>query len=248
MRPDEDFAQRAFHEHLVGLGLGSISWTPGTEPPDRYLTIGDQRFAVEITQIMEVVDLGSHAMPDHGVAQALARFGQDLEKEARKRGILHGSYAIYLEPIPHFKTRQAELTEKAFEYLSRTSGDESAVAALIGAYENGATIHIEKFSSSGEHLHYMTGGAGAKWGGQILHDLSTLIPSALADKTEKLKTLTIPKVVLLIDAYVYGKGAEWQAVVNGIARHPFHTIARVYDQHRCQILFSQDQRWYAAAA
>ncbi len=248
MRPDEEFAQRAFAEFLSRTGSEEVSWAPGDEPPDRYVTVDARRFAVEITQIMELVPLGTHSMPDHGVNEFLRRFAVSLEDEAKERGVLKGTYAVYLEPIPNFAAHREVLSEQVFHYLEATARDDSAQAATIGAFENHAMIHIEKFSSEGQHLHYMTGGADAKWPGQILHDLSTLIPSAVSLKAQRLSKFALPKILLLVDSYLYGKSEEWQAVINAIPQHPFHTIARVHNEHRCQILFSSDRRWYEAAA
>jgi hypothetical protein len=54
---------------------------------------------------------------------------------------------------------------------------------------------------------------------------------------------------LLIDAYHYAPGHTWHAVVAGqvALRDRFHTIARIHGDHECQILWSVERTWEAAA-
>ena len=158
MRADEEFAQRAFAEFLDRTGAGEVAWAAGDEPPDRYLTIDGGRFAVEITQIMELVPLGTHSMPDHGVNEALRRFAVSLANEAEQRGVLKGTYVIYLEPIPNFATHREALSDRVFHYLESTAARDSADAAVIGAFERKA-ISRAQLTKSG--FVYMISNIGA---------------------------------------------------------------------------------------
>jgi hypothetical protein len=95
----------------------------------------------------------------------------------------------------------------------------------------------------------LIGGAGPKWGGQIVQEASSLITDALVHKAERLKAVSGHHVLLLIDAYHYAPGHTWHAVVAGqvALRDRFHTIARIHGDHECQILWSVERTWEAAA-
>jgi hypothetical protein len=56
-------------------------------------------------------------------------------------------------------------------------------------------------------------------------------------------------ILLLIDSYHYGPGQIWQASISGAAllRARFHTIARIHGNYECQILWSMQSSWQAAA-
>ncbi|HTR21593.1 MAG TPA: hypothetical protein VMH88_12130 [Gemmatimonadales bacterium] len=248
MRPDEQFAQRAFHTFLANLGHSVIDWTPGNEPPDLLLTVDDQPFAVEITRVMEVISLGETSMPDQGVNQALLRFAEEIEGEAKEKAALTGNYIFYLEPIPDMANHRSRLKELAFAFFRRTATVDSAKPEMLASFDNGATIHIEKASASGSKLIAITGSADAKWGGQVIRDVSTLIQSAVLRKADKLSSLQLAKILLLIDEYSYGTSEEWQAAANWLRPHPFHTIVRVHEGAQCQVLFTRAARWRIAAA
>ncbi|MGD0992904.1 MAG: hypothetical protein ABR998_10575 [Gemmatimonadales bacterium] len=247
MRLDEQFAVRAFDGFLDKVGSAPALWSPGDEPPDRYLTVHGEKFAVEITEVMESVHLGNGSMPDRGVNAALLRFASEVESEAIKQRILSGQYLMSLEPIPRMAVHRDRLLTAALEYIGETVRLDVAEDALLESFENGAMIHIKKVSPKGQAVLHMTGPADAKWGGQIMHDISTLVPAAIALKSAKLANISLPKILLLIDGYVYARAEEWEASVNWAGRHSFHTIARVHSERQCQVLFSRDARWSAAA-
>jgi hypothetical protein len=50
----EEFCRSRFDAYLQQRNVSErIEWQEGPEPPDYYLAVGDQRFAVEVTTISE---------------------------------------------------------------------------------------------------------------------------------------------------------------------------------------------------
>jgi hypothetical protein len=114
---------------------------------------------------------------------------------------------------------------------------------------DGPLVEIMKLLDTGAAICELIGGAGAKWGGQIVQETSGLIVGALSVKAERMKAVPGAHIILLIDAYHYGPGEIWEASVVGDALlcARFHTIARIHGNYECQILWSVDSSWKAAA-
>src|SRR5262245_40677912 len=99
-RIDEICARDAFAPHLQARGYPGAVWEPGSQPPDWYLTLTAECYAVEVTQVMETVAVGGLKLSERGLTGALNRAVADLEEEAKRAGILSGAYHIHVCPLP----------------------------------------------------------------------------------------------------------------------------------------------------
>lgn len=84
---DEEFARETFHEFLQGRGEAPL-WESGSEPPDYFLALGDQRYCVEVTQVMEEFQLGGGKQTSRAIQMFLLGVAKIIEDEARSRGTL----------------------------------------------------------------------------------------------------------------------------------------------------------------
>jgi len=247
MRHDEEFAKEAFSRFLARVGR-PFSWRGGTEPPDYFLETDGTTFAIEITQVVEAVDVGSHTMSYHGMSAALKRLTGRLEDQAKSRGLLHGKHAIALSPIPNLAALEASITEAVLRYLADTQARDATPWTTILSSTDGDAVAIRKLSAAGATIGEMIG-SGAKWGPDVVKEANSLIHAAILSKTERLKGLAGDIVLLLVDAYHHAPRDVWQVSVAWpfFLAAPFHTIARVHSEHECQILHSRYEPWLAAA-
>ena len=248
-RDDEEFARETFTRFLTRTGSLPPTWQDGTEPPDYFLSWHDARYAVEVTQVMESFDLGARPLSYQGMARALRSLTRRIQSRALAAGVLHGTYVLDLAPIPNLADQEPQLTEAVLRLLDSQPGPgrDTWTPVLMGA--DGPIVGIMKLLDTGASIGELIGGAGPKWGGQIVQETSGLILAALTAKTERMKAVPGAHIILLIDAYHYGPGEIWQATVAGApslcAR--FHTIARIHGNYECQILWSSESSWKAAA-
>jgi hypothetical protein len=249
MRDDEEFAKEAFGRFLSRAGGASAQWQDGPDPPDYFLTWGASRFAVEVTQVMEQLDLGAKPLPYRGMARALKSFTERLQAKAKEAGVLHGTYMLDLSPIPNLASHEAILTDQILRFLASppAPGHASWTPLLQGV--DGPIVQIMKLSDAGAVICEIVGGSGAKWGRQIVEESSGLILGALGVKADRLKEVPGAHILLLIDEYHYAPGEYWQAVVAaaGVLQSRFHTIARIHGEYECQVLHSIEPTWRAAA-
>src|SRR5215210_9100381 len=94
---DEEFAKETFHEFL--LERGEVPLWEEDEAPDYYLTTGAQRYAVEVTQLMETFQLGGRNQTPVSLSHSLKRVADSIESEARKRNILSGTYSLSAKAV-----------------------------------------------------------------------------------------------------------------------------------------------------
>lgn len=244
MRTDEEFARKAFHDHLAALSLAP-SWSPGAEPPDYFLTIGDSRFPVEVTLIMESVAAEQDVKSERGWQRSLERIVNRTEAEMVHRGVLRGVYAMHLEPVPNVHEVARHVLTKVEAYLRDTS---SVTIAPPLTLWNGTRNRHWKIEKVGDRAN-MIGGTfvlgGAKWQAESRLEVGSLIEVAAATKRRKTSLLS-DVVLLLVDAYHYAEAEDWQAASEIAALNGYHTVARVFGSHECQVLQTTEASWCKA--
>src|SRR5258708_602025 len=100
LRHDEEFAKETFSRFLRRQGEQNFFWLPGAEPPDYFMQVAEEKFGVEVTQVMESVELGKGKIPYQGVRQALKSFARELE-ERMKQGCLQGMFSTSVRYYPY---------------------------------------------------------------------------------------------------------------------------------------------------
>lgn len=235
-RIDEEFARKAFADHLAGLPL-EASWSDGTEPPDFFLTIiGDKTFPVEVTQIMESVAAGPDSLPERGWQIALERIVTRTEAEMVRRGALRGVYVMHLEPAPNALQLEREILDSVETYLRDTASATIAPPLTLWHEKKNRHWEIEKV---GDRENGMIGGSfvlgEAKWQAESRLEIQSLIE--IAAETKRRKTIRLSDVILLlVDAYHYAEAEDWQAASEAVGLNGYHTVARIFGPHECQIL------------
>src|SRR5918996_981525 len=123
-RKDEEFCREVFSRYLQReVGLNKFKWREvpqSAEPPDYVLEIVGQRFAVEITGLMDVEEVGGCSYTSEALNSALVRFCGRLEQDVKDAGILNGLHVLSLEPLAYLKARTPEIRQRALDYMRRT--------------------------------------------------------------------------------------------------------------------------------
>jgi hypothetical protein len=116
-RRDEEFAQEALTRFFAERFSIPSVWEPDSQPPDFWVYPMDRRFAVEVTQLMESVEVGAITLTQRGANAALRSAVRKLEALARAAGLLQGFYHIHVCPLPAFRAVFPELQTRLLAYL-----------------------------------------------------------------------------------------------------------------------------------
>jgi len=242
MRSDEEFAMEAFSRFLRDIGETKHTWIPGADPPDFLLQIGQRTLSVEVTRVMQSFDVGHGRMPYAGAAAAMRRLAESLETRARDAGILHGQYVLHLSPVPILSKNLPELLTAGLRYIDETQKVETAEGRALWEQFGGGEIQVKKLSSGTGAVLPTFGPPEPKWGPDIVREGANLIQERIVTKSAA-AVAGADSILLLLDEYLYAHDDVWEAATNGIPRHPFHTIARICHDRRCQLLFTTENEW-----
>ena len=242
-RKDEAFAQEALTRFFAERYPRPPIWEPGSEPPDFWVQMAGRRLAVEVTQVMESLEVGSITLTERGANAALRRAVQQLEALARDLGLLRGFYHIHVCPLPDFRTALPELQAQLFAYLEETARVQVGEQRELWRGQHGQRWTIQKLHERSADLAESISLGGAKWEGEVREELRALLSFRLAEKAVKSERFKEDVILLLIDAYHYGDAEEWLQAARTLDTSRFHTVARVYLEYQCQVLATIDPAW-----
>ena len=204
-KEEERFCTEAFELHLSKhCTVERIIWEGGDEPPDCYLLIGDQRYAVEITSLVASIPLEMKAgRPLPAVDALYDRFAKDLERQALNRGILNGAYSIFFaRSIVGLQELEREASEFALEFVRDTQCDElSNIRPFYSSASSRPLGWIIKHHRDYPRVccarHPIVASDTA-----LYHEALRILDDRVETKIRKLKKVLLPKVLLLLDATV----------------------------------------------
>lgn len=242
-RLDEEFAKESFSRIFPRLGISEqVVWERGTEPPDFFLTLGAELYAVEVTRIVGQIELNGRREPKRKSAAILQRFADELQDTAREQGILRGAYVLWLEPTDDFKEVAPKARLAFLDYVSRTKDLASAPGETV-LKKRGLHWSITKFHDNKTYLLATRSEGTGGLLSEVVKDFPGLLSIALETKAAKLAALSMPRILLLVDDYHYADEQLWCHEVLVPFHQTFHTIARVFQEYECQILWSTKSSW-----
>jgi len=247
-RPREEISKEEFHRIIQELfPESSIVWKDvpqSEEPPDWYLTIEKERYAVEATTIVDLLQFPSDKnVSVLGIVNSLNSFIKRIDESAREQGILLGTYSIILHPIPNFHLHRKKITNDLLNYIRDTKDVLSAPEYTID-YGKGKKISIKKGNFN---LDRVVGGTTmSKREGDIRIDLVRIVANTLAIKSDKLQGIPEPKILLLLDQYQYSFMVDWSSVIPLCPeRMNFCCIFYVRPNDNSIILWANSPKWKA---
>jgi hypothetical protein len=245
-RRHEEFSRNSLSIWLDSrIPTKSATWREvelSDEPPDWYLEIGPNRYAVEATSVVDYLWEFDPPLPSFSVSSSLASFVDRVEKEAKSKGPLNGAYLVSLAPIPNLRDHEEWLFDELMSYIDRTRDQASADEYELGKL-GFSTLFISKFESDREYVAEAVS-FGAKFEGQALDDLHNVLSSIFEKKSILLRNLREPVILLLLDAFHYSHIVDWLRVVSEMSVPSlFDAIFRTHAEESAQLLYSRSEYW-----
>lgn len=245
-RYDEELAKSAFAKFLnTRPEQYKITWETVPqefEPPDYYVNIEGMRYAVEVTAIIDQIEINGRAYSSLDISSSLRKFIDELEAMVKNKNMLRGGYAVGLSPLSNFPDRRGELLMKLLKYIERTQYMVKAEEEVIikSGYEYVGIQKIDdKESYVGEIISYTP-----KYKSESLDELSTSLNSTLEDKAKKLSKINVPIILLILDSFNYLRGKDWHNIIRQLnSTLAFHTICRISSKGETAVLKSSEKSW-----
>ncbi len=226
LKKQEEFCRDEFDRWLkASLSGHHVIWEDNdNDPPDFWLILDSQRYAVEITRIVDE--------EDRTVAAALWRIIAEAKGQAVKAGQLFGTYLVEFKgriDRGRGKLRNA-LKARVLDYVRRTAWLETDSGEII---EIGAKVlcKITKLHGRGASI-LPIGGPHDKGMGEseIRAELTELLKRSLGEKSRIPRETNYPTVLILYDLYWQIDQEVFLDCLNGLTEKTvFHTVYVVQD-------------------
>ena len=244
----EEFCKLKFDEFVRGrLSYSSICWesvAQEDEPPDYYLYLNGIKYAVEVTVLMEKIEIGGGVrLPRSSIVASLSRLVDDVETSARYDNSLHGAYVVkFSHPITNYKNVRGQLFNNLLAYIKATRDRGSAPEQVV--YKRGSQrCTITKMHNRETYVGHI-GPSGGKWEGEIIEEICSLVRESVNSKCRKLSKLAEPKILLLYDSYLLADSGMYRQCVSRLSVfETFHTVFVVRYSQNGFILTSVNTDW-----
>ena len=227
----------------------------GRDPPDFWMSVDGERFAVEVTIIVT-------SEPYHARCRELK---DDIKTAMMDCAGTTGTYALVVSGHPALpKKKQKEwhdLVSRALCFVSTTQHVPSTDQHHL--LEDGRSrLGIQKLNNEAATVGLL-GPYGAKWEGEVVDELRKLMHDAVVKKRQKLENKGVPAecsriILVLYDAYGYGDIEDAQKALLQVEGYDwFHSIfwaASFTDRANIlspaepgrlgDFLCSKDRRWW----
>ncbi len=238
---EEEFCKEAFNEYLKSMYDKDLYWynVPLVdEPPDFYLDIYNQKYAVEVTSFSRYAKLKDKMVPVRSISESLFKFIDIIENNLKTKSLLNGTYNIYFCGISeNFNYIKKELKAKIEDFIiGNAYGNPTD---LIDIYADSRFIcKISKTLISGKRLHGMY--QESSRGYNIFNFCLDLLSRAINDKTLKLSKITEKKILLIYNTDILGTPEIYRECIEKISnKSNFYIIALIDDDYEVSIIYKE---------
>jgi hypothetical protein len=148
-----------------------------------------------------------------------------------------------LVPIPAFGRIRRAVVASALEYIETTQSTKMATRQVLARRQGGTPMTIEKVSPDGSMVAGVSVVGPVKRDHHIVADLQAILAERLSTKRHLLSRARLPRILLVVDSYLYGDSAHWREAAAGLDFTGYHTVARVSGPERCTVLMTARQSW-----
>lgn len=210
MRYDEEFCKHALSSLLREQGIAAC-WREGDDPPDWLLEIAGKRFAVEVTSIHGTTNLDGHQRTWTQLSQELSAFGHEVCREVQERVQVRGRFMAGFPPISKLKRYRHEIVQNLITYFESRRLATNRMSRDIVFRADGHDITVWSLGAGVSVLVPLPLLAG-RWIVRLEDQLTDQLVGVVRKKTEKLKDIKEPKILVILDQYGLQSSLEaWQS-------------------------------------
>jgi hypothetical protein len=202
MRADEDLCRRALDSLLQEHGVQG-NWSPGCEPPDWFLEVAGQEFAVEATSIHGLTAMGEKSYNWTKLSVELLAFGEAVCREVESKVNIPGCFFVSFPSMPNLKSRKSEIVQAIISYFETDEPREkpkNSIVLRVGKSE----ISVRKIGELGGSLIPQALPTGA-FITRRDEQLESLLTTEIRKKLHKLRNVAEPVVLLVLDRYGFSR-------------------------------------------
>jgi hypothetical protein len=158
------------------------------EPPDFYLTVDTEKYAVEVTQLILQADVGAIKPQPYGTVRDILRkfVIDDIEEVAKKNYFLHGTYSVmFSKPITNFSHLKDFIQYALLSYISSTQ-DVSKAPTKVVFEQDRQKCSIEKTYAEDDKV-VMGGPIILRQEDEVLTECQQLLDNRLSEKEKRLR-------------------------------------------------------------
>jgi hypothetical protein len=250
-RADEEFCREQFNAFVGNFfDSSAIEWEcVQHDPPDYRLILDGIRFAVEVTTLLERVPVGiASPLPRREITTYLKRFVKDIEATVMAEGSLQGKYLVgFATPIDNFAAVQDSIRDRLIEYIHRTSTLDAAPWETVFhrsvPRKMSQSCAIQKVDNKRNQI--LLGPPGwAKWEDMAVADNCRLLDEILDAKADKLKDITDPWILLLLNRDIFADPHRLKECIPQLsALQSFHTLFVLQPGQQGFVLHSRNNDW-----
>lgn len=208
-KPQERFLVREYKKHLIRkTGLPASFRTNRFDPPDFWLTHGEQRRAVEVTKIIHE--------RDRNISQAQWGLVYQAEREAMEAGILSGRYVVAFRDPWVERRQKSDFKQHVLEFVKRTRNEERTTRNEV-VIRGKSLGDIEKYAATGAKIYPFGGGLNALGGyvDDLRDQLLPILDRAIKAKARKMAAYQ-PASLVLYDLYWLADISVFTACVRAV--------------------------------
>ena len=189
----EEYCKDAFEQYLRNvLHLHGTDFEEGEDPPDYWLLYQGKRYAVEVTQIFDSIEGGRKMIPRLTYFDHEKRLAQDIEREARAEGCLHGRYYINFKGgYPRYDPSRdkKQILRDALQYIRDNAEKEHADERIL--FRDGrARIVISKSANDEDYVVPGIKGVRSGWQVELVEEVGKALNDAITIKQTKLESIS----------------------------------------------------------
>jgi len=246
----EQFCAKSFTRFLCDDAESPLPcWKLGEDPPDFYLFLGEDAFAVEVTstQVLRQPKLGAEPIIEETFRHSHSRIAHDLERMSDARGF-SGRYILsFDQPIAsrRYSIVRKDLLDELVNAVGRSqnSSETSSQDILL---DNTLLCWLFRGGEGRMKVHVATGDDASTESPEFRAFVGEILQRAIAQKKSKLeaKAISHPLILLLLNTYSFAVRSDYMSALDSIPeRHAFHSIFLVAGDGAGQMLQSRRKKW-----
>lgn len=249
----ELFCQESFDRFLREQGqYNDLVWErvpEGQDPPDFYLTLETEHFAVEMTstKIFREVALGSGSVIEQTYEASHTAVVREVQNKAEAQGILSGVYIVdFARPMSDERFRQVKkaVIGNLLAYIQKTQDLIEAESERI-FYQNREVCRIGKVPGSMSGVYEAFNDTAWPEAPETTDKVCQMLQATIAEKQQKLRNEGAPKILLLLNTYDFATPGMYADCVkkNPAALDFFHTVFVVWGNGNGCVLHAVEPDW-----